>query len=74
MYLLTIRDGLQTRHIGPYESPARAVDELDALLASCGERARWQIHELEAPLQVRLGGASAGDESERRGRTPAVAA
>ncbi|MEI8249982.1 MAG: hypothetical protein WCF98_02295 [Synechococcus sp. ELA057] len=50
MYLLTIRDGLQTRHIGPYESPARAAADLDALLAVCGERSHWQIHRLEAPL------------------------
>jgi hypothetical protein len=49
MYLLTIRDGLQTRHIGPYETPALAADDLDQLLAQCGERAHWQIHELEAP-------------------------
>ena len=49
MYLLTIRDGLQTRHIGPYGSPAQAAEDLDALLAQCGERAHWQIHELEAP-------------------------
>jgi hypothetical protein len=49
MYLLTIRDGLHTRHIGPYESPKQAADDLDALLARCGERARGQIHELESP-------------------------
>ncbi|MCT0218127.1 hypothetical protein KQ304_03790 [Synechococcus sp. CS-1329] len=49
MYLLTIRDGLVTRHIGPYASPKQAVDDLDRLLASFGERARWQIHELEEP-------------------------
>lgn len=49
MYLLTIRDGLHTRHIGPYESPAQAADDLDGLLAQCGERAHWQIHELESP-------------------------
>ncbi|WP_094554698.1 hypothetical protein [Synechococcus sp. 1G10] len=49
MYLLTIRDGLVTRHIGPYTSPKQAVDDLDRLLASFGERARWQIHELEEP-------------------------
>ena len=49
MYLLTIRDGLQTRHIGPYGSPAQAADDLDGLLAECGERAHWQIHGLEAP-------------------------
>jgi hypothetical protein len=50
MYLLTIRDGLQTRHIGPYPSPAAAADQLDQVLATCGERAHWQIHELEPPL------------------------
>ncbi len=49
MYLLTIRDGLQTRHIGPYESPKQAADDLDRLLGRCGERARWQIHALESP-------------------------
>ena len=53
MYLLTIRDGLQTRHIGPYESPKQAADYLDRLLASCGERARWQIHALESPELLR---------------------
>ena len=50
MYLLTIRDGLQTRHIGPYATPAEAADQLEQVLATCGERAHWQIHELEAPL------------------------
>ncbi|MEB3254954.1 MAG: hypothetical protein VKJ05_01070 [Synechococcaceae cyanobacterium] len=50
MYLLTIRDGLQTRHIGPYATPAEAADQLDQVLATCGERAHWQIHELEAPF------------------------
>jgi hypothetical protein len=49
VYLLTIRDGLVTRHIGPYESPKEAADDLDRLSASLGERARWQIHALEAP-------------------------
>ena len=52
MYLLTIRDGLQTRHIGPYETPKQAADDLDRLLAACGERARWQIHALESPQAV----------------------
>jgi hypothetical protein len=55
MYLLTIRDGLQTRHIGPYDSPKQAADDLDALLAHCSERARWQIHELEAPAAAHDG-------------------
>ncbi|QEY33179.1 hypothetical protein EVJ50_13980 [Synechococcus sp. RSCCF101] len=49
MYVLTIREGLVTRHFGPYESPKQASDDIDALLCGCGERARWQIHELEAP-------------------------
>ncbi len=49
MYLLTIRDGLQTRHIGPFASPQQAADHLDGLLPLCGEKAHWQIHELEAP-------------------------
>mgnify|MGYP006268054015 CR=1 FL=1 len=52
MYLLTIRDGLVTRHIGPYESPKQASDDLDRLLQQFGERARWQIHALEAPEQL----------------------
>ena len=52
MYLLTIRDGLVTRHIGPYESPKHASDDLDRLLARFGERARWQIHALEAPQEL----------------------
>ena len=52
MYLLTIRDGLQTRHVGPYQSPKQASDDLDRLLPLCAERARWQIHLLESPDQV----------------------
>ena len=52
MYLLTIRDGLQTRHIGPYSSPKQAADDLDRLLPICTERARWQIHALESPDQL----------------------
>jgi hypothetical protein len=55
MYLLTIRDGLVTRHIGPYESPKQASDDLDRLLEQFGERARWQIHALEAPQDVLRG-------------------
>jgi hypothetical protein len=53
MYLLTIREGLHTRHIGPYVSPKQAADDLDRLLAQCGDRARWQIHALESPEQWR---------------------
>lgn len=52
MYLLTIRDGLQTRHIGPYASPKEAADDLDRLLPLCGDRARWQIHALESPAEL----------------------
>jgi len=52
MYLLTIRDGLQTRHIGPYTSPKQAADDLDRLLPHCGDRARWQIHALESPAAL----------------------
>ena len=55
MYLLTIRDGLVTHHIGPYESPKQASDDLDRLLEQFGERARWQIHALEAPQAVMRG-------------------
>jgi hypothetical protein len=49
MYLLTIRDGLHTRHIGPYATTQQASDHLDLLLPHCGERVHWQIHELESP-------------------------
>ena len=49
MYLLTIRDGLHTRHIGPYRTPQEAAAQLDELLLHAGEKASWQIHELEAP-------------------------
>ena len=52
MYLLTIRDGLNTRHVGPYTSPKQAADDLDSLLPLCGERARWQIHALESPAEL----------------------
>ncbi len=52
MYLLTIKDGLITRHIGPYSSPKQASDDLEKVLASCSERARWQIHALESPTRL----------------------
>ncbi len=52
MYLLTIRDGLVTRHIGPYASPKQVMDDLDRLLTAFGERARWQIHEMEEPARL----------------------
>ena len=65
MYLLTIRDGLQTRHIGPYDSPARAAEDLDALLGPSREQARWWIHELESPAAM---GTSA--EADQQGDRP----
>jgi hypothetical protein len=49
MYLLTVRDGLHTRHIGPYASPPQAAADLDQLLAGCGPQVHWQIHRLESP-------------------------
>ena len=50
MYLLTVKDGLVTRHVGPYMSPKQASDDLERVLSSCTERARWQIHALESPF------------------------
>jgi hypothetical protein len=52
MYLLTIRDGLNTRHVGPYLSPKQAAEDLDRLLPLFGDRARWQIHALESPAEL----------------------
>ena len=52
MYLLTIREGLSTRYIGPYESPKHAADDLDRLLEHCDDRVRWQIHELQSPASL----------------------
>jgi hypothetical protein len=52
MYLLTIRDGLQTRHIGPFATPQQAADHLDTLLPLCGDRTHWQIHQLESPQDL----------------------
>jgi hypothetical protein len=61
MYLLTIKDGLVTRHVGPYPSPKQASDDLERVLTSCSDRARWQIHALECPGDVPFGQV-AGDE------------
>lgn len=61
MYLLTIRDGLQTRHVGPYASPREASDDLDRLQARCGEKARWQIHRLESPDDLQQSLSDRGD-------------
>ena len=55
MYLLTIRDGLHTRPIGPYATTQQAADHLDLLLPHCGERVHWQIHELESPSRALSG-------------------
>ncbi len=52
MYVLTIRDGLQTRHIGPYASPQQAAQDVDKALAALGERVHWQIHLLESPSEL----------------------
>ena len=54
MYLLTIKDGLVTRHVGPYPSPKQASDDLDRVLASSSDKARWQIHALECPGDARF--------------------
>ena len=49
MYLLTVKDGVLTRYVGPYASPKLASDDLESVLATCSDRARWQIHALESP-------------------------
>ena len=51
MYLLTLKDGLVTRHVGPYLTPKDASDDLERVLSSCSDRARWQIHALESPRE-----------------------
>ena len=51
MYLLTVKDGLVTRHVGPYPTPKQASDDLERVLSTCTDRARWQIHALESPKQ-----------------------
>lgn len=50
MYLLTVKDGLVTRFVGPYPSPKLASDDLERVLSTCTDRARWQIHALESPI------------------------
>tara|TARA_Y100001968_G_C19016134_1_gene552909 strand:- start:314 stop:526 length:213 start_codon:yes stop_codon:yes gene_type:complete len=52
MYLLTVKDGLVTRHIGPYLSPQKASDDLARVLSGCSEKAKWQIHALESPVKI----------------------
>ena len=51
MYLLTVKDGLVTRHIGPYATPQVASDDLGRVLANFSNRAHWQIHALESPME-----------------------
>jgi len=51
MYLLTIKDGLITRYIGPYSSPKKASEDLQRVLMESSDRASWQIHALETPYQ-----------------------
>lgn len=62
MYLLTIKDGLVTRHVGPYPSPKQASDDLDRVLSSCSDRARWQIHALECPGDIPFGKVKADEQ------------
>ncbi len=52
MYVLTIRDGLQTRHVGPYSTPQQAAQDVDRIVAILGDRVHWQIHELEPPADL----------------------
>ena len=52
MYLLTVKDGLVTRNLGPYLTPKQASDDLERVLSSCSDRARWQIHALENPMDL----------------------
>ena len=52
MYLLTVKDGLLTRHVGPYMTPKQASEDLERILSSCTNRARWQIHALESPREI----------------------
>ena len=51
MYLLTVKDGLVKRYVGPYSTPKQASDDLERVMSSCTDRARWQIHALESPYQ-----------------------
>jgi len=51
MYVLTVKDGLVKRYFGPYKEPKSASDDLERVLSSCSDRARWQIHALETPSE-----------------------
>ncbi|MEB3301782.1 MAG: hypothetical protein ACK5Q7_14125 [Cyanobacteriota bacterium] len=54
MYVLTIRDGLQTRHVGPYTTPQQAAQDVDRVVEIHGDRVHWQIHELVPPAELLL--------------------
>ena len=69
MYLLTVKDGLVTRYIGPYSTPQKASDDLERVLSSCSGRARWQIHALEGPVS-----ASFAERLHNRGKAITAAA
>ena len=49
MYLLTVKDGFETRYVGPYLTTKMVSDDLKRVLASCSDSARWKIHALERP-------------------------
>ena len=49
MYLLTVKDGLGSRYVGPYETTSQASADLERVLSTCSDRARWKIHALESP-------------------------
>ena len=69
MYLLTVKDGLVTRYVGPYQSPQHASDDLDRVMSTCSKRASWQIHALEIPLAL-----SFSERLQERGKTCTAAA
>ena len=54
MYLLIVKDGLITRHVGPYITPKDASDDIERVLSGSSGRARWQIHALEKPRRLSL--------------------
>ncbi len=56
MYLLTVKDGLVTRYVGPYSTPKQASDDLERALSGCSERVSWQIHALEPPNCLTMSG------------------
>ena len=61
MYLLTIKDGLETRYIGPYSTTNNLSEDLQRVLADFSERARWKIHKLESPMKASYSRKNYGD-------------